>query len=125
MQACVDLPHNMVAFCRRDVRAGPFLAQGTGFVEDSFSMDWGLGEWFQDDSDVLQLLCTLFLLLHQVYLRSSGIRSQRLGTPVVVGNSTRVCSIESHRSPHHPLLQQSLIWEAPGPNLSSAPWSAV
>ena len=58
MQACVDLPDNMVAFCRRDVRAVPFLAQGTGFVEDSFFLDWGLGEWFQDDSGVLQLLCT-------------------------------------------------------------------
>jgi len=37
--------------------------------------------WFQDDSSIY-LLCTLFLLLlHQLYLRSSAIRSQRLGTP--------------------------------------------
>jgi len=33
-------------------------------------------QWFQDDSSSLCLLCTLFLLLlHQLHLRSSGIRS--------------------------------------------------
>ena len=38
--------------------------------------------WFWDDSKALHLLCTLFqLLLHQLHLRSSGSRSQRLGTP--------------------------------------------
>ena len=43
----------------------------------------GVGGWFQDDSSELYLLCTLFLLLlHQFHLRSSGIRFQRLGTPV-------------------------------------------
>ena len=26
-----------------------FLAAGTGFMEDSFSMDQGEGGWFQDD----------------------------------------------------------------------------
>ena len=41
---------------------------------------WGS---FQDDSSALHLLCTLFLLLlHQLHLRSSGIRSRRLGTPL-------------------------------------------
>lgn len=30
---------------------------------------------------MLHLLSTLFLLLHQLYLRSSGLRSQRLRTP--------------------------------------------
>ena len=39
-----------------------FLAPGTGFVEDNFSMD-GEGGWFRDDSSSLHLLCTLFLLL--------------------------------------------------------------
>ena len=40
--------------------------------------------WFWDDSNALHLLCTLFLLpLHQLHLRSSGIGSQRLGTPVL------------------------------------------
>ena len=60
-----------------------FLAQGTISVEDHFSMDQGGGGgWFLDDSSVLHLLCTLFLLLfHQLHLRSSGIRSWRLGTP--------------------------------------------
>ena len=39
--------------------------------------------WFQDDSSSLRLLCTLFLLLllHQLHLKSSGIRSRRWGTP--------------------------------------------
>ena len=39
-----------------------------------------------DDSSALHLLCTLFLLLlPQLYLRASGIRSQRLGTPAQEG----------------------------------------
>ena len=43
----------------------------------------GVGRgWFQDDSITLHLLCTLFLLLlHQLHLRSPGIRSWRLGIP--------------------------------------------
>ena len=40
--------------------------------------------WFQDDSSILHLLCTLFLfLLHQLHLRSSDNRSWRLGTPAL------------------------------------------
>ena len=55
-----------------------FMAPGTGFLEDSFSRDqeWGIrvGRWFWNDSNVLHLLYTLFLLLlHQLHLRSSGI----------------------------------------------------
>ena len=53
-------------------------------MEDNFSTDWELGGWFQDDSRTLHLLWTLFLLLlHQLHLRSSDIRSQRLGTPAL------------------------------------------
>ena len=48
-------------------------------VEDNFSMDGEQG-WFRDDSSTLHLLCTLFLLLHQLYLTSSDTRSLRLGT---------------------------------------------
>ena len=37
----------------------------------------GPGKWFQDDSRTLYLLCALFLLLlHQLHLRSLGIRSE-------------------------------------------------
>ena len=37
--------------------------------------------WSRDDSGILRLLCTLFLLLlNQLHPRSSGIRSRRLGT---------------------------------------------
>ena len=40
-----------------------FLAPGTNFVKDNFSMDqeWGTG-MFQDDSSTFYLLCTLFLM---------------------------------------------------------------
>ena len=42
----------------------------------------GVGTRFLYDSKVLHWLCTLFLLLlYQLQLRSSGIRSQRLETP--------------------------------------------
>ena len=53
------------------------------FHEDNFSMNLGKGRgWFGNDSSALHLLCTLFLLLlHQLHLRESGIRSQRLGAP--------------------------------------------
>ena len=60
---------------KNSVRQQPqtLLAPGTGFIEDNFSTDLGLG-WFGDDSGTLHLLCTLFLLLlHQLRLRSSGL----------------------------------------------------
>ena len=60
-----------------------FQAPGTSFVEDHFSMDWDRKQWFWDDSSTLHVLLTLFLLLHQLHPRSSGIRSQRLGTPAL------------------------------------------
>ena len=44
---------------------------------------WGPGQGLGDYSSTLHWLCTLFvLLLHQLHLRSSGIRFWRLGTPV-------------------------------------------
>ena len=40
---------------------------------------------FQDDSSASHFSCTQFLgLLHQLHLRSSGIRSQRLETPTLI-----------------------------------------
>ena len=58
-------------------------------MEDNFPMDW-VG-WLWDDSSTLHLLCTLFLLLLcQLHLRLSGIRSQGLGTPVLRNNLSRV-----------------------------------
>ena len=59
-----------------------FLAPGTSFMKGDFSHHLEKGGWFQNDSSALHLLCTLFLLLHQLHLRSSGIRSRRLGTPL-------------------------------------------
>ena len=63
-----------------------FLAPGTGFMEDPFYHRQGgvCGGWFWDDSNIFHLLCTLFLIvLHHLHLRSSGVRSRRLGTPVL------------------------------------------
>ena len=58
-------------------------------MEENFSMNWAGdgGRWFQDDSNTLHLLRTLFLLLHQLHLRSSGIiRSWRLEIPALKEN---------------------------------------
>ena len=44
-----------------------FLAPGTGFIEDNFSMDHRVGRgWFGDDSNTLYLSCILFILLYIV-----------------------------------------------------------
>ena len=55
-------------------------------MEDNLSMDWN--GWSEGNDfrmiQVLHLLCPLFLLLlHQLHLRSSDIRSWRLVTPVL------------------------------------------
>ena len=51
------------------------------FHRRQFFFGWGMGKGtcFRDDSSALHLLCTL-LLLYLLHLRSSGIRSQRVGT---------------------------------------------
>ena len=55
------------------------------FLGIQFFHRLGEGRWFQDDSSALYLLCTLFLsLLHHLHLRLSGIKYQRLGTPVSI-----------------------------------------
>ena len=63
----------------------PFWHQGPVFRKTIFPQTGRAGEGggcFRDDSSTLYLLCTLFLLLlHQLHLRSLGIRSWRLGTP--------------------------------------------
>ena len=58
-----------------------FLAPGTSFVEDSHGPEGG--GWFQDDSSALYFCALFLLLLHQLDLRPSGIRSWRLETPVL------------------------------------------
>ena len=78
-------PHPGSADCMVSLyqRSPIFLAPGTSFMEDSFSKDKCEG-WFWDISSALYLQCTLFFLpLHQLHLRSSGIRSKRLGTPAL------------------------------------------
>lgn len=55
--------------------AHSLFATRDSFCEDNFSMDQGWGGWFGDDTSTLLFLCTLFLLLlHQLQLRSLGIR---------------------------------------------------
>ena len=57
-------------------------APGSSFLEDNFSTDGGVGG-FGDDSRALHLLHNLFLLfVHQLHLRSSGIRPRRLARAV-------------------------------------------
>ena len=69
-------------------RSPTYPVSGTDLVVDSFSTSWGGSGWFGDDSSALHLLCALFLLLlHQLHLRSSGIRSWRLGTPTLENNT--------------------------------------
>ena len=52
--------------------------------------------WSQDDSSALHLLCILFLLLLcQLPLRSSSIRSRRLGTPAPVHGIEQQTSVFS------------------------------
>jgi len=77
-------------FCPVSQQPPTFWAPGSGFVEDNFFHGLSEGGWFGDDSSTLHLLCTLFLLLlHLLHLRSSGIRSWRLGTPAVSGIQLR------------------------------------
>ena len=58
-----------------------------------FSTDWGW-RWFQEDSSALKLLHILFiLLLHQLHLISSGVRSQNLET-LDLGNSQNIILLE-------------------------------
>ena len=57
------------------------LTPTTGFMKDKYSMGQAGGVvlgWFK----CIAFIVALFpLLLHQLHLRSSGIRSERLGTP--------------------------------------------
>ena len=57
------------------------MAPGTSFLEDHFFTHWGPG----DDWSALHPSCILFLLLlHQLHLRASGIRSRGMGTPAIL-----------------------------------------
>ena len=80
----------------------PFWHQGPqqankGLVSWKIIYQWTRdGGWFGDDSSTLHLLCTPFLLLlHQPHRRSSGIRSQRLGTPGLQHNHIIQTKMES------------------------------
>ena len=72
-----------------------FLAPGPSFMECSFPGARG-GYEFQEDSNTLHLLCTFLLLLHQLHLRSSGIRSRRFGDRCLKGQQTHHKSNNNH-----------------------------
>ena len=59
-----------------------------------------MGGWFQNDSNALHLLCALFLLLlHQLHLRSPGLRPQRLGAPVLGSKSCGYLNVLTFLNP--------------------------
>ena len=58
-----------------------FLAAGTGFAEDNFTMDWDGFRTIQARYIIVHFI--FFLLLHQLRLRSSTIKSQMLGTAAI------------------------------------------
>ena len=69
--------------CHVRQQSPTFWHQGPVSWKTNFPWTGG-GGWFRDYSNALHVLCTLFpLLLHQLHLRSSGIRFWRLGTPAV------------------------------------------
>ena len=89
---------------------------------------WG---WFGDDSNALHLLCTLFiLLLYQFPLRSSSIRSQRLGTPALEAapcvNSTRSswCSEPCSALATFPFFVSFTLNHLPHPQLALTSFSS-
>ena len=79
----------------------------------------GCGGTVLDDSNTLHLLCTLFLLLlHHLHLRSSGIRSQRLGTPAltdwkysVLGEGVETQGTHTHCWWRHKLVMASCTYK--------------
>ena len=80
--------HLYAGICQRFSLGGgpqPFRHQGPVWWKTICPQTAGWwGWWFRDDQSTLCLLCILFLLLsHQLHLRSSGIRIQRLGTPAL------------------------------------------
>ena len=65
----------------------PNLFWHQGLVSRKINFPWMEEGWFRDDPRALHLLCTWFLLLlHQLHLRSSGIRSRRLENSALVKN---------------------------------------
>ena len=69
-------PHFQTLNSSSCFRSPTFLTPRTSFMKYNFSHGLGRGGWFGDDSSTLHLF---LLLLHQLHLRSSGIRSWRLG----------------------------------------------
>ena len=84
-----------------------FMATGSGFLEDNFQTDQGR-VCFGDDSSVLHLLCTL-LLLHQLYLRSLGIRQCGSCGSLVQGTQELTGEVPGANSPTFPPPRELLL----------------
>ena len=89
----------------------------------------GVGSSFGDDLSRLHLLFSLFLLLlHQLHLRSSNIRSQRLGAPGVEDKpvaspacSHGACSLLGRqREERSPAGSQTCEWSSSGSDVEAA-----
>ena len=89
LAAKVQSPHHCTT---REFPIGGFLQAAVANlfgIRDQFcgryfvdGVRWG--GWFRDDLSTLHLWCPLFLsLLYQLHPRSSSVRPQRLGTPVL------------------------------------------
>jgi len=63
-----------------------FLAQGTSFMENNFSMAQGWGMVSESFKHITYIVYFILLLFHQFHLRSSVIRSWRLGAPALEDN---------------------------------------
>ena len=82
-QLCWTLLDQVKDACRSVVPKWCQKAPGTSFLwKTIFPQTEGRGR-FEDDSSTLHLLCTLFLLLYQIHLRSSSIRPPEAGAPSV------------------------------------------
>ena len=80
--------------CTVQQQSPSFSQQGPVSWKTTFPQMWWWEGWFGDYSRTLHVLCTLFLLLlHQLHLGPSGIRSQRLRTTAI---EDRVHSGERH-----------------------------
>ena len=80
--------------CTVQQQSPSFSQQGPVSWKTTFPQMWWWEGWFGDYSSTLHVLCTLsLLLLHQLHLGPSGIRSQRLRTTAI---EDRVHSGERH-----------------------------
>ena len=65
-------------------RVPAFLAPGTSFVETNIFKDWRWGVVLGSFKHITFIVHFISVILHQLHLRSAGVRSRRLGTPIYI-----------------------------------------